>query len=251
MRQKLSRRINVLFALIIFSIPASYAVADEDASWEGSASLGLSLTSGNSETFGVNGAVTAERTAEKSKLLLGAQGNYGRTEIEEEDITTTEDAKAYGQFNRTITDRFYWLVASSIEYDKMAAIDYRWTVAPGLGAYLIKTDNTSLGVDVGPAYIRQKLADEEKDSANLRVGDRFDHNLTETAKIWQSAEYLADFEDFEAYLLNAEVGVEAALMGDLSLRVVLQDKYNSTPPEGLKKNDIALITALVYKFSSP
>lgn len=268
MRQKFSRRINVLFVLIVFSFPASYAMADEGtsegASWEGSASLGMSLTSGNSETLMINGAVSAERATEKSKLLLGVQGNYGETEVTypdtanppneiTKDETTTKDAKAYGQYNRTVTDRLYWLVASSIEYDDIAAIDYRWTLGPGLGVYLIKTDKTSLGVEAGPSYIREKVGGVEDDVAALRLGERFDHNLSETAKIWQAAEYLANFEDFEAYLLNAEVGVEAALMGDLSLRVVLQDKYNSAPPEGsgLKKNDVALIAALVYKFSSP
>jgi putative salt-induced outer membrane protein YdiY len=234
---------------VVFCLPATVAMAEGESAWESSASLGLSLTRGNSETLVVNGAVTADRKTDNDALHLGVQGNYGETEIDGEDVTTTKDVKAVGQYNRDITDRLYWLVATSILYDKIAGIDYRWTVGPGLGAYLIKNDSTTLGVDVGPTYIREKLADgTEDDIASLRVGERFDHNLSETAKIWQAAEYLADFDDFGAYLFNAEVGVEAVLKAALSLRVVLQDRYDSKPLPGLEKNDLALITSLVYKF---
>lgn len=249
MRQKCRSMLNIGLAVIMFSIPASLAVAGEDTAWTGSASLGLSLTSGNSETFGVNGAVTAERTGEKSKLILGAQGNYAQSEINGADETTTDDAKAYAQFNRNITDRLYWLVGSSIEGDSIADIYYRFMVGPGLGAYLIKNDKVGLSVDVGGSYIREELTNGlEDDFAALRVAQRFEYKLTEKARIWQAAEYLANFEDFEAYLLNAEVGVEAALKGALSLRVVLLDKYDNVPAPGLEENDISLITSLVYKF---
>jgi len=102
---------------------------------------------------------------------------------------------------------------------------------------------------VGGTYIREELTNGlEDDYAALRVAQRFEYKLTETTRIWQAAEYLANFEDFESYLLNAEVGVEAALKGALSLRVVLLDKYDNVPAPGLEENDIALITSLVYKF---
>ena len=51
-------------------------------------------------------------------------------------------------------------------------------------------------------------------------------------------------EDFDDYLLNAELGVEAALNSHVNLRTVLQNRYDNTPGEGLEKNDLALITGI-------
>jgi hypothetical protein len=43
------------------------------------------------------------------------------------------------------------------------------------------------------------------------------------------------------------VGIEAAMSERVSLRVVLQDKYDSTPAAGAKRNDLGLIAGLGFK----
>ena len=55
-------------------------------------------------------------------------------------------------------------------------------------------------------------------------------------------------DDFQNYLLIAEIGAEAALTEQMSLRGTLQDTYDNVPAKGRKQNDIKLITSLVYKF---
>lgn len=79
------------------------------------------------------------------------------------------------------------------------------------------------------------------------MAERFEHLLSETAKIWQSLEYLPAFDDFDLYLLHVEAGVEAALNSDLNLRVVVQDRYDSDPAPAAEHNDVSLIASLVYK----
>ena len=129
-------------------------------------------------------------------------------------------------------------------YDDIAKVDYRVILNPGLGAYLVKHDRLTFSVEAGPAYVIEKVDGETDDYLALRLAERIDFTLSPTAKVWQSAEYLPKIDDFDAYLLNAELGVEAALNSRLNLRVVLQDKYNSTPAGGLDKNDVALIAGI-------
>ena len=64
------------------------------------------------------------------------------------------------------------------------------------------------------------------------------------AKLVQSLEYLPEAEDFDNYLLVGEIGVEAAMSDRLSLRVVLQSKYDNTPAEGKERNDLSLIAGI-------
>ena len=58
------------------------------------------------------------------------------------------------------------------------------------------------------------------------------------------------FEDGARDLVNVELGVEAKLTkaNKLSLRSVLQDSYNNIPAPGRYKNDLMLITSIVYNF---
>lgn len=73
---------------------------------------------------------------------------------------------------------------------------------------------------------------------------RYSCQITPTAKLIESVEYIAATEDFNRYLLAAEVGVEAAMTERISLRVVVQDKYNSDPAEGKEYNDVSLLAGI-------
>jgi len=61
-------------------------------------------------------------------------------------------------------------------------------------------------------------------------------------------EFLPQVDKFKNYLLNAELGAEAALTKKLSLRSYIQDNYVNIPAQGHLKNDVKLIAALGYKF---
>ncbi len=50
------------------------------------------------------------------------------------------------------------------------------------------------------------------------------------------------------FLINAEVGAEAALTKHISLRTVLQDNFANVPAPGRRDNDVKLISGIVYKF---
>ena len=54
-------------------------------------------------------------------------------------------------------------------------------------------------------------------------------------------------DDFDDYLLTVELGVEANLNATMSLRIVVQDKYDSTPAPGQENNDISLVSALTWQ----
>jgi hypothetical protein len=53
------------------------------------------------------------------------------------------------------------------------------------------------------------------------------------------------FARFEDYLLNVEIGIESLVAGDLSLRIVASDRYDSTPATA-EKNDLTLRAGLRY-----
>ena len=107
---------------------------------------------------------------------------------------------------------------------------------------------TKLSGEAGPAYIFEKQGDDTTSYFTLRLAERFEHKLNARAKIWQMVEILPEVNDFNNYIVNAEIGVETTLTAKLSMRTYVQDTYDNQPAPDREKNDLKLVTALAYKF---
>lgn len=229
----------------------------EDApntNWVTTASLGFTLTSGNSDSVLGTAGILTGRKRDKNEWSFGADGAYGKTT----DHTVTPDrttksaelARGFGQYNRLFSDRFFGYARAEGLHDGVALIRYRVTLSPGAGYYFIKNKSTDLCGELGPGYLWDDVGGVTRHYATLRVGEKFNQQLSAHAKLWQTAEYLPQLEDFNNFIVNAEIGVQADLntSGSLALRVYLQDTYNNVPAAGRKQNDIKFVTALACKF---
>jgi len=248
-----------LAGAFVHSGVAANAAAESKKKWETSAAAGLTLTSGNSETFLATVTLDTKRKWEKDEFVAGLGFGYGESEVEVDDGAggtivsnekTAQFGNAYAQYNHLFTDRLYAGLRVDAGYDTIAGVEYRLKVSPLVGYYFIKNEKTTLAGEIGPTYVLESLEGEDTDSyVAARFAERFEHKLSKTTKIWQSAEYLPDVENWtDKYLINAELGIDSAITPKLSLRVVLQDSYDSQPAAGREHNDIRLIAGLGYKF---
>lgn len=251
---------RLLTGTLIVCLAISTEVQGQASKTGTTASFAASLTDGNSDTLNANASIVT--TGEKEGLgsyRAGVEGSYGentvrtetttdgRTTVTEKDETTVENAKAFANVKKTLTEKTFAYVDGSLLYDDVAKIDYRGIVGPGLGVYLLKDDISALSMEAGVAYVWEDVADVEDDYAALRLAQRFDYKLSDNAKIWEGVEYLPQLNDFDNYLLVGEIGIEAAVNATLSLRLALQDRYDSQPGAGLEKNDLAFIAGIAVK----
>ena len=219
---------------------------------------GLTLTDGNSETLAANvGLKTAGETEGLGSVLAGAEFNYGESTVQtkttdeagvetvaEKDEKTVENAKLFANVKKTLSPRTFMSLDGTAAYDDVADIDYRATLGPGFGAYLVKNARRELTLEAGPAYLWEKIGGARNDYLALRFAERYACQALKNAKLVQTLEYLPEAEDFDNYLLIGEIGVEAAMSDRLSRRVVLQGKYGNTPAEGKERNDFSLIAGV-------
>ncbi|MGO8676539.1 MAG: YdiY family protein [Limisphaerales bacterium] len=235
-------------------LAAATAFADDAAptnappkppTWDVSAAAGLTLTRGNSKTLLGTANVLAVKKWELNELDFGADGVYG----ESSGVRSAEQLHGFGQYNRMFTQRFYGYFRVDGLYDGVADIDYRVTVGPGVGYYLIKATNTTFRAEFGPGYIYEQDHDDgHRSYMTLRFAERFEQKITAVAKIYESVEFLPQVDDFSNYIINSEAGVETAMSKKFSLLTYLQDWYHSDPAPGRLKNDVKLVSALKYKF---
>ena len=248
-------------AFILFAAAGILIAQEKEAtkSLSRSLSAGLTMTDGNSDTLQGNLSLKIEGEKERlGSVLAGLEANYGEsapgtktnTAANGESSTdnskekTVDNARAYANAKKTITPMTFGYLDGSALYDDMAKIDYRVTAGPGLGAYIFKSDLRALSVEAGPSYVLEKVQSATDDFVALRTAERFTCAIGKSSKIWQSAECLFKTDDFGDYFLTAEAGAEAAMTEILSLRLVLQCRYDSTPGEGLVKRDTTLIAGL-------
>jgi putative salt-induced outer membrane protein len=181
---------------------------------------------------------------DKNEWMFGGDANYGETE----GTKTAESIRGYTQFNRLFTDRAFGYLRLEGLRDEIADVDYRFTFSPGLGYYFIKNERTFLRAEAGPGYVVEKQGGVTDDYITLRIAERFEHKFNDKAKLWQSLEFLPQVDDWENFIVNAELGVETVLTESLSLRTYLQDTYDNEPAPGRKENDLKLFAGIAYKF---
>ena len=231
---------------------AAWAEGEAKDKWESSVSAGANITRGNSETMLLNGSAVTERKGGKNEFRFSLEGNYGETEVTQEDgtedtLTNVQNAKGMATYRRLLNERLYAALNAELSHDDIADIDYRLIVGPAMGYYFIKSERNSLSGEGGINYIQDKVAGDEDNRFALRLAERSEHKVGASSKVWQAVEYLPTVDDFGQYLLNAELGAEASMTTQLSLRVVLQDKYNSEPGVDKDENDLTLIAGVSYK----
>lgn len=255
------KKLHLLFTSA--ALAAISAVAADTNKWETSAAAGLTLTRGNSETVLGTVSINSARKRAQDEILLGAAGAYGENTVErtvanptpppatvkkEETDKTASMISAFGQYNHSISERWYGGVRLDFLHDDVADVSYRLTLSPLVGYYAIKKPNTTLKFEAGPSGILERQGGEQNEYVALRLGERFEHKFSPKARVWQSFDYMPQIDRTHNYLIVFELGAEASLTEKLSLRCVFQDNYDNEPADGRKRNDIKLITALAYKF---
>jgi putative salt-induced outer membrane protein len=227
--------------------PPAAAPAPPSGPWTGSAGFGLSLNRGNTATTNLN--VSGEATYDpksisvwKFKTLYLRGKNNGELAVDRflaelrDELTLSKRVYAFGQL-QFLEDQF-------------KQIDYLVAPSGGIGYKLVATPATTFNVDGGfGVKIEKNPGLAKRTDPVFSAGDKFEHKLSATSTISQGFSALWKASDFGDALYNFSAGAAAALTARTQLKIELVDTYASRPPnETVKKNDVALITALVYKF---
>jgi putative salt-induced outer membrane protein len=215
--------------------------------WTGSAGFGLALTRGNTTTSNLN--VSGEATHNlKTPSVWKFKGLYLRGE---NDNTLAVDRLFLEARNeRELTTRVYAFGQLQYLKDHFKDIDYLVAPSGGIGYRLVSTAATTFNVDGGLGVkVEKNPGLSRRTDAIVTASDKFEHKLSTTASITQGFGALWKATDFGDALYTFTAGAAAALTARTQLKIELLDSYASRPPTpAVKSNDVALLTAVVFKF---
>jgi putative salt-induced outer membrane protein YdiY len=215
--------------------------------WTGSAGFGLSLSRGNTDTTNLNASFEATHDP-KTKSVWKFKGLYLRGETG--GALAVDRLLLEGRNERTFAPRVYGFGQVQFLEVEFKQIDYLFAPSGGLGYKLVMTPRTTLNADGGfGVKIEKNPGFDRRTDAVVTASDKFEHKLSPTATITQSFGALWKAKDFGDALYTFTAGVAAGLTTRTQLKLELLDTYASRPPNpAVKNNDVALLTALVYKF---
>jgi hypothetical protein len=94
----------------------------------------------------------------------------------------------------------------------------------------------------------KNTGDEVRSSGDVTASETLSQTLTATTTLTQSVSALWKTKEWDDSLYTFGVGVAAAISARTQLKVEVLDVYKNLPPlPTIKKNDVAVLMALVYK----
>lgn len=226
--------------------PSCEAPPKDPSVWDKSIVAGFNYTEGNTKTTNLNLGGLFERDYQDNAWRIQADYSYGSAANSANDPReeVKNNVRGLVDYRRILDDTWFAGLGNAFLHDEIADIKYRDILSPSVGMYLVRDEDMKLSVEAGPSYVWQKLGDDTENYLAPRVADRFEWKMSETAKVFQFTEYLVSAEDSSNYIVNAEIGVEAALNSYMSLVLTVRDNYINEPAEDRVRNDVATITAL-------
>lgn len=213
----------------------------------GTAGVGLSLTSGNSDTTNFNVAFDLTHDP-KTRNVMKWTGLYLRGK-KDEALTVNRTSLGFRD-EFTLSNRTFVFGQVGYLRDTFKLIDYLIAPTAGLGYKLIDTDTTKFAVDAGAGAMWEKNPGRDvRSSLALTAGEKLVHQLTPTASLTHAATGLWKANDLADGLYTVSIGLATQISGRVQLSVDVLDTFKNRPPTPTtKKNDVAIVTAITAKF---
>ena len=214
--------------------------------WEGSFELGLNGTEGNTRTFNFRFGLDAKRKTARDVFSVDLDYNKKTNGSRE-------------TANRAYFDwRYEWLIEDSAwtlfihgtdDYDEFRPYDVRVTLDAGVGRKFIDNKRTSFLGRFGAGVAREIGGVDDDYVPELNLGLDLSHKISKRQKLTATAEYMPEVADFSDCRVNSKLSWEVLLdeEANLSLKVSIRDRYDSTPGNA-EPNDIDYSTVLLWSF---
>lgn len=123
----------------------------EGYEWTGTASFGLVIEQGNTDTEEADYRVNTRLNGLEDRFTLRALGEIDRVN----GVKNSENWSLTGKYDRFLSDNWYWGVATRFERDRFADLNLRAYLGPYLGRGFTWRDKTELEFELGLSYVRE------------------------------------------------------------------------------------------------
>jgi putative salt-induced outer membrane protein len=214
--------------------------------WTIAAGAGLALTNGNTDTSTVNLAYDIVYDP-KTGNVVKSDALYLRGE--NEGTLTADRLSLNVRDEYSLNPRTFVFGQNIYLHDEFKHIDYLLAPTAGLGYKVLDTEQTRFAVDGGIGGVWEKNPGRDvQTSGAITLGEKVNHVLTPTTTLTHAFAALWKTQDFDDALYAVGAGIAVSISTRTQLKVEWLDTFKNKPPSALvKKNDMAVLMAVVYK----
>ncbi len=229
--------------------------------WHGSVNFTWESDRGNTYKNSATVLANVNRRWEEDRFTANFAYNYSETGTSKRDRETSErNWEIDGQHDHFWLPKAYTYESAKYEQDDIAGIDYRLRLGVGAGyQWLEKSKFDTFGTvsfnqEAGLAWVKTDFHVEDPDAESSYASFRYAHHFTylpkwyEGVEVFHNLEYLPQIDDWENYLIEADVGISTKIFGNFDLLAKIEWDYNSRPSVGNKSSDFKYIVGLGYKW---
>ena len=214
--------------------------------WDNHAEFGLDGSSGNARTLALQTGLEMKRKTDR--YTRGIDFDYlkatttglttednGRFDVDYDRIFTVSKCAAFAKFGS--------------ECDQFKAFDSRLNLNGGVGYFFVRNDDALFSTRFGAGASKEIGAPDDDWKAEAVFGTEAEYQLNRYNKMKGKVEYFPAWEDFSDFRVVSDFAWEILLddSDNLSLKLALTDRYDSTP-QGAKANDVYYSLLLLVKF---
>ena len=216
-----------------------------EPAWKASVGGGLSVTGGNTNANSYNLSFSVTHDP-RLRNIFKAEGLYLRTD---QDGQATADKSSASLRDEYKFGRAYLFGQLAYLRDPLKDLDYLLSPALGAGYRLLERKSLLLTADASLGAAVERLSGREATSdLALTAAQRLDWQASPSVKLSERASGLWKTNDFADAYYHFEASLTAAVVKRLELKLAFVDDFKNKPASpSLKKNDTALIVALVFK----
>jgi putative salt-induced outer membrane protein YdiY len=240
------------------SAPSTYftqaptIVVPEGSNWYTSAELGAITTSGNTTGTSVTGKVDARHETSNWSNEYVASGFFKEDETANKDgtRTRTRSAERYqlsakAAFKLLEDGNRAFLLGSHVN-DKFGAYTRYSTLAVGYGTQLLKRDDKTVDVELGPGYFHgESAAGEQESGMTVHGAAQLRWRVSPSAAFSQTVSVERGTTNVHTV---AETALSTKIAGTMQMKAAFSARSDSKVPEDKKNTDTQTSLTLVYSF---
>ena len=236
---------TLLTGLLMTGIGQTWAddKSENKGIWSGSGQLGLTSTSGNSDTESITAGL-------KIKYETGNWINDMGLDILQASSNDVDTAERYIITSKTgykLSENNYVFYGTRYENDNFTGFDYVNTTSAGWGHKFKDTDTRRLITEIGLGYKIEALDIDRQENSGLAFTGKLDYmrQLTETIT-FENFTTLESTED-NTFIQN-DAGISFKVNNKFAVKLVHQLRHNTDVPAEVKNTDTLVSANLVYDF---
>lgn len=217
--------------------------------WNGSANVGFSLTSGNSDTRSLTASFQADRATSKDKISVYANAVQASNSDAGVSVTTAQAVYGGLRYDYNLNRKTFVFASGDFEYDRPQRLDLRSVLGGGFGYKAVRSDRVELDLFGGATYNRENFSTGlARNSAEALAGNELKFRFTEKINLEQRLKVYPKLSDPGAFRSLLDASLITDLNDWLSWQVTLGNRFNSAPVFGAEKNDLLFSTGLRIGF---